>query len=129
MNPIARLSGGLAALAPPLAMAFALAACTSTAPTTTYGAAPTAAAPTPRPALAALQTRDRIVRMYGDHGALFVSVRDDEGHVVAEGVPLEDLRALDPFLYEACTSAVAHGGGTYLDARLYVDDVRASSSK
>jgi hypothetical protein len=35
---------------------------------------------------------------------------------------------VDPFLYEACTSAVAKSG-TYLDARLYVDDVHAPAGK
>ena len=108
------------------AAAFA-AGCTSTSPTGTVGAAPAAAsAPSPR-ALAALQTRDRTVRIFAEGGALQVSVHDNLGRLVADRAPIEAMRAIDPFLYELCTSAVARTGtpeqGNFLDARLYDGDV------
>jgi uncharacterized protein YcbK (DUF882 family) len=81
--------------------------CTSTSPTGTVGAAPAVAStPSPR-ALAALQTRDRTVRIFVEGGALRVSVVDDLGRLVADRVALEEMHAIDPFLYELCTRAVA----------------------
>ena len=83
-------------------------------------------APAPAPqgprVLAALQTRDRTVRIFADKGALQVTVHDDAGNLVADRVALERLRAIDPFLYEACTSALVSAEdaarGMYIDARL-----------
>lgn len=122
---------------PVSAVLFAILAslgCTSTGASSVASAngnAPSTPAPASAPAsptervLAALQTRDRIVRIYADHGALAVSVADDAGNVVADRVTLEGLRAIDPFLYEACTNALVRNGqgGTYVDARFYPDDV------
>lgn len=120
MNPMARLAGTVSL--------FAIAACTSASPSSPFGpSASGVVAPQEKPPLAALQTRDRIVSLYGDHGALFVSVRDDAGNVVADALSLEELRAVDPFLYQACTSAFAKNG-TYLDARLYPMDLGASDA-
>ena len=130
MNRMKRFAGGVSSLS-----LVALAACTGASPSSTYGPAASSAPAQGAPALAALQTRDRIVHLYGaprgarTEGALVVSVHDDEGRLIADGLSLEELRTLDPFLYEACTSAVARSAespGRYLDARLYLEDVRPS---
>jgi hypothetical protein len=115
----------------PLCAAFLAVACTSTSPATTVAVttnAPAAAA-NHGTALAALETRDRIVRIFAERGELQVTVHDAAGELVADRVSLEGLRAIDPFLYEACTSAVVRASGpsaprgAFLDARLYIDDV------
>jgi type IV pilus biogenesis protein CpaD/CtpE len=110
-----------------LSAAALMVGCTSTSPTGTVGVTPgVASTPSPR-ALAALQTRDRTVRIFAGGGGLQVTVHDDLGNLVADRVSLEKMRAIDPFLYELCTSAVARTGpperGSYLDARLYISDV------
>ena len=110
-----------------LSAAALLAGCTSTSPSATVSGTP-AVASTPAPrALAALQTRDRTVRIFAGGGGLQVSVHDDLGNLLADRASLETLRAIDPFLYELCTSAVARTGpagqGSFLDARLYISDV------
>lgn len=102
-----------------------LAACSATEPPPGPARdAQTAVAPqTPSPraparALAALQTRDRTMTVFTDHGGLRVTVRDERGKLLGEALTLEELRHSDPFLYQACTDAVAQQGGSYLDARL-----------
>ncbi len=100
----------------------------SVAPATPLAAAasPSPAAITSPRAIAALRTRDHTVRVYSDGGSLRVTVLDDAGQLVADRITLEDLRTIDPFLYQACTNAVAAAGasrGTFVDARLYMDDV------
>jgi hypothetical protein len=61
--------------------------------------------------LAAMQTRDyKITWLAGQK----VRVEDVHGTVVADGVTIDDLDRIDPFLREACKSATA---GTYVDAR------------
>jgi hypothetical protein len=100
-------------------------ACSSGGPTTTFGPAPSAAPRAEAPPLAAIQTRDRVVRLYAAGGELQVSVQNEEGNLLADHVTLDRLRALDPFLYDACTSAVARGA--ILDARLYPEDVAPAS--
>ena len=130
MNRMKRFAGGASYLS-----LLAFAACTGASPSSTYGPAASSAPAQGAPALAALQTRDRIVHLYGashgarNEGALVVTVHDDEGRLIADGLSLDELRTLDPFLYEACTSAVARGTespGRYLDARLYIEDVRST---
>jgi hypothetical protein len=62
-------------------------------------------------ALGALQTRDHKVTFLAGHR---VRVEDARGALVADGVTVEDLAKIDPFLHAACTNARA----AYLDARL-----------
>jgi hypothetical protein len=67
----------------------------------------------PRPsALGAMQTRDHKVTFLAGQR---VRVEDARGAVVADGVTLDDLKKIDPFLHEACTTATAR---TFLDASL-----------
>lgn len=72
-----------------------------------------AALPTAR-ATFAMQTRDyKVTFMTGDR----VRVEGARGELVADGVTVESLERVDPFLYAACRSATANGG-PYLDASL-----------
>jgi len=73
-----------------------------------------------RAPIAALQTRDRTVRIYGGRD-LRVTVVDDRGQLVASDVTMEQLRAIDPLLYRMCTNAVAGRGD--IDARVYEHDI------
>ena len=70
---------------------------------------PASPAPT---ALGALQTRDHKVTFLAGHR---VRVEDAHGALVADGVTVDELAKIDPFLHAACTNATA---GMYLDARL-----------
>jgi hypothetical protein len=65
-------------------------------------------------AIGAIQTRDhKVTFLTGDR----LKVEDARGVVLADGVTLEGLQKVDPFLYAACVNATARSG-TYVDARL-----------
>jgi hypothetical protein len=69
----------------------------------------------------AIQTRDRKVSWLvgASPSDRRFRVEDAQGALIADGVNLDELRRIDPFLSAACTSAVAgHADGPYLDARL-----------
>jgi hypothetical protein len=78
-----------------------------------------------RALLGTLRTRDREMLLYASATGMKVTVKASNGALVADGVDLEALRALDPHLYEICRSGVANGA-TYLDATL---DTRMRASK
>jgi hypothetical protein len=61
-------------------------------------------------ALGAMQTRDHRVTFLSGHR---LRVEDARGAVVADGVTVDDLKKIDPFLHDACTTATAR---TFLDA-------------
>ncbi len=63
-------------------------------------------------AFGALKTRDHKVTWLSGQR---LRIEDGRGAVVASGVTLDDLARIDPFLYAACTSAMAQNGA-YLDA-------------
>jgi hypothetical protein len=99
--------------------ALFLLSCSARETATLSGAAAHTTFAAPSRAIAAMQTRDRKVTIFSDRGTLLVTVHDDAGKLVQGALTLDALRAEDPFLYQACTSAIAsQGGGTYLDARL-----------
>jgi hypothetical protein len=66
----------------------------------------------PKHALGAMQTRDHKVTFLAGHR---VRVEDARGAILADGVTLDELARINPFLHAACTNATA---GAYLDARL-----------
>jgi len=70
-----------------------------------------------------LQTRDRRVEL---HSGTRITVRNNEGDLVAEDLSLDELQQRDPFLYEVCRTSFAGNDGTFLDARL---DVRPDAPK
>lgn len=67
------------------------------------------------PTIAVLQTRDRRVEL---HSGTRVTVRNNEGDLVADDVTLDELAERDPFLYEVCRASFAQNGTEYVDARL-----------
>ena len=73
---------------------------------------------TSRSLLGTLRTRDREVLLYASSSGMKVTVRAPNGALIADRVSLDELRTLDPHIYQLCRSGVATGGGTYLDATL-----------
>jgi hypothetical protein len=69
------------------------------------------------PVLGRLQMRDRKVTLLGSRDGLRVTIEDEAGRVIARGASLDDVRQIDPSVYEICRTAVADNRG-YLDARL-----------
>jgi hypothetical protein len=66
--------------------------------------------------IAVLQTRDHRISLHvGSH----VTVRTNEGALVADDVPIESLRDSDPFVYDVVRTSFAGAGATQpLDARV-----------
>jgi hypothetical protein len=62
--------------------------------------------------LGAMQTRDHKVTFLSGRR---VRVEDARGVVVADGLTFDELKKLDRFLHDACTTATA---GAFLDARV-----------
>jgi hypothetical protein len=77
----------------------------------------TATALSARPAIGALETRDRKLLLFAAPDGLKVTLEDDSGAILAKEISLEELRDRDALLYELCRSAVAQNGA-YLDARV-----------
>jgi hypothetical protein len=95
------------------------------APTETE-TAPLPAAPMSagRPVLGKLQMHGRNVTLLGSRDGLRVTIEDDTGRILAHDASIDEVRLLDPLVYEACRSAVADNRG-YLDARVYVGEPAA----
>jgi hypothetical protein len=74
--------------------------------------------------LGQLRTRDQRATLLMAHDGLHVTVHDASGGLVAQDLPIDELRQSDPFLYEVCRSSVA--SNHYLDARL--DEPRSFES-
>jgi hypothetical protein len=74
-----------------------------------------------RPVLGKLQMQGRMVTLLGSRDGLRVTVEDETGRIVAHDASIEEVRLVDPLVYEACRSAVADNRG-YLDARLYLGE-------
>jgi len=66
--------------------------------------------------LGTLRTRDREVQLLASPTGLKVTVKAKSGNVVAERIDVDELRTLDPHLYEMVRSGVAVR--PYLDATL-----------
>jgi hypothetical protein len=66
--------------------------------------------------LGTLRTRDREVQLLASPTGLKVTVKAKSGNVVAERIDVDELRTLDPHLYEVVRSGVAVR--PYLDATL-----------
>ncbi len=67
------------------------------------------------PTIAVLQTRDRRIEL---HLGTRVTVRNNQGELVAEDITLDELSARDPFLYDLCRASFATNDSAFLDARL-----------
>jgi hypothetical protein len=66
--------------------------------------------------IAVLQTRDHRISL---HAGSHVTVRTNEGALVADDVPIESLRDTDPFVYDVVRSSFAGEGAPQpLDARV-----------
>ena len=87
------------------------------APSSSGPASTEPAVSTSRSLLGTLRTRDREVLLYASSSGMKVTVKATNGVVIADRVDLDQLRTLDPHLYQVCRSGVA-SGGTYLDATL-----------
>jgi hypothetical protein len=74
----------------------------------------------PARAIAGLQLRDKKLTIFSTDKGLAVTVVGEGGQVVADAVPIEKLRNVDPFLYDVCVSTVASTGGPYVDASLHL---------
>ena len=95
------------------------------APSSSGPASSEPAVTTSRSLLGTLRTRDREVLLYASSSGMKVTVKAPNGALIADRVDLDELRALDPHLYQICRSGVAKGD-TYLDATL---DTRMRASE
>jgi hypothetical protein len=94
-------------LLPSLALVLASVSCGT--PVETGWTGPVAA---PR-SLGAIQMRDHKVTFLSGR---LLRVEDASGAIVADGVTFEQLRKIDPFLHDACTTGT---GRAYLDASVW----------
>jgi hypothetical protein len=68
--------------------------------------------------LGQLQMRNQQVTLFASRDGLRVTVRDQDGKILADHADAESLRATQPELYSLCRAAVA-SRSSYLDASLY----------
>jgi hypothetical protein len=85
-------------------------------PTSTSTSTSTPTSTSTKPVIAVLQTRDHRISL---HAGSHVTVRTNEGALVANDVPIESLRETDPYVYDVVRSSFAGpAGGEKLDARI-----------
>jgi hypothetical protein len=99
--------------------------CSSAVAPSSGSASSEPAVSTSRSLLGTLRTRDREVLLYASPSGMKVTVKATNGALIADRIDLDDLRRLDPHIYQLCRSGVA-SGGTYLDATL---DTRMRSTE
>ena len=69
--------------------------------------------------LGTIVTHDAKVSILSSAGDLRLVVRKADGAIVADGIPIDELRTTDPLLHTIVTSSVAKASpGTFLDATL-----------
>jgi hypothetical protein len=78
---------------------------------------PSASGVTRLASLGRLQMKDRSVTLLASRDGVRFTVEDGAGVVLAREVSIDDLRRMEPLLYEVCQSAVVHNHA-FLDARL-----------
>ena len=113
----------------PVAIATVLlgSGCSSAVPTAPPAPDQAIAATTPRNSIGTIRTRDRALTLLASPAGVKVTVRSNEGKVVAAEVDVETLRSIDPDLYDIVRSGTATK--PYLDATLDHRNAKSGESE